>query len=69
MSPVREIKMEDLPEDLHAIIHDFRPVHPCARMIASFLDRISTGGATSGTTRVYTAVAGDLLNNSNDLIA
>lgn len=32
--------MEDLPEGLHALIHEFRPVHPCAKMIASFLDRI-----------------------------
>ena len=40
MNEVREIKMENLPEVLQAHIHELRPVHPCAKMIASFLNRI-----------------------------
>ena len=32
--------MEGLPEELQALIHDFRPVHPCAKMVANFMDRI-----------------------------
>ena len=33
--------MEGLPEELQALIHDFRPVHPCAKMVADFMARIS----------------------------
>lgn len=32
--------MEGLPEDIQAHIHDFRPIHPCAKMIADFMARM-----------------------------
>ena len=35
-----EENMEGLPEELQARIHDFRPAHPCAKMVADFMDRI-----------------------------
>ena len=32
--------MEGLPEELQARIHEFRPEHACAKMVADFMDRI-----------------------------
>ncbi len=40
MSRCEKANVDRRPEDLQAVIHDFRPVHPCAKMIAAFLDRI-----------------------------
>ena len=32
--------MEELPEEFQAPLHEFRPVHPCAKMVADFMSRI-----------------------------
>ena len=32
--------MEGLPENLQARIHEFRPVHPCAKMLSDFMARM-----------------------------
>ena len=32
--------MEDWPDELQRHIHEYRPIHPCATMIADFMQRI-----------------------------
>lgn len=40
--------MEGLPEELIDLIHQYRPVHPCAAIVSDFYQRIGYAGYVSG---------------------